>query len=424
MWSRLAALAVLVAASCASAQAQPPLETLSLDDAFARVASTHPNLRLIRPQHAQLEAGLAEASLRPPLTLGVDIENTLGSGTMRGFDQAELTLSLAGVLERGGKLDARRALAQTRIDALAVEREGKRLDLLAETARRYLAIVAARQRTALAEQDIAQRRRTVAAARQRLAAGASPESVVLTAQAALARAEMEHARARQQEAFARQHLAALWGERDPSFEPAPAEPRTLPAIADLAMLSALLEKTPELLRFNDARRIAEARMQLARTQDRSDLAWQFGIRRLQDNGDAGLMGSISIPLGSSARAQPAIRAAGAELELLSIERESQELSLYSTLVQAHGDYRLAQEEVARFRDDILPKLAKAEAAAERAYRAGAISYLEWAQLQSERTEAGRQQLEAALQAQRTLIELQRLTGDALLATTASQGDTP
>ncbi len=80
--------------------------------------------------------------------------------------------------------------------------------------------------------------------------------------------------------------------------------------------------------------------------------------------------------------------------------------------------------MARLGDAVLPLLARAEAAAERAYRAGAISYLEWAQLQAERHDAGRQQLEAALAAQRALIELQRLTGQPLLAPAKTEGATP
>ena len=101
-----------------------------------------------------------------------------------------------------------------------------------------------------------------------------------------------------------------------------------------------------------------------------------------------------------------------------VERESRGISLYSTLVDAHGRYRVAQLEVLRLRDDVLPALARAEAAAERTYRAGAISYLEWAQLQSERTALARQQLDTALDAHRALIEIQRLTGDALVQPTA------
>jgi len=399
---------------------------MTLDDAFARVAQAHPELRLVDAQASVLAAERAQASQRPPWTVGADIENALGTGQTRGLDSAELTLGLSSVLERGGKLDARRTLAQSRIDALAVQRETSRLDLLAETARRYLAVVGADRQRALAVMDLGQRERTVAAARQRLQAGASPESVVLTAQAALARAELARDRAEQQGTAARQHLAALWGERAPGFQAAPADPMRLPAIESLQTLAAELERTPELAQFADARRIAQARLQLARTAAVPDLAWQLGVRRLQESDDTAWVASVSMPLGSSARAQPQIRASEAELDVLAIEREAKGLSLYSTLVEAHGRYTVAQAEVARLQDDVLPKLARAEQAAERAYRAGAISYLEWAQLQSERMAMAQQQLDVALDAQRALIEIQRLTGQALLAppVAASSGDTP
>ena len=73
-----------------------------------------------------------------------------------------------------------------------------------------------------------------------------------------------------------------------------------------------------------------------------------------------------MPLGAGSRAQPDIRGAEAELEALSIEREAKGMSLFSTLVEAHGRYTVAQAAVARLRDDVLPKLARAEQAAERA----------------------------------------------------------
>ena len=419
MWLRSTALAVFAAVSCLSASAQSP-ETLSLDEAFTRVDQSHPDLRLIESRRSVLTAELARASLPPGLSAGFGVENALGTGEASGFKQAEITLTLAGVLERGGKLDARRTLAQSRIDALAVQRETKRLDLLAEVARRYLAVNAAQQQKRIAEQDVTQRKRTVAGAKQRLDAGASPESVVLTAQAALARAEMERDRALQRGVAARQHLAALWGERNPTFEVAVGDPLLLPNIADFAELDALLASTPELARFADEQRIGEARMQLARSQATPDLDWQVGVRRLQATDDFALIGSVSMPLGSARRAQPELRAAEAELALVGIEREIQGLSLYSTLAEAHGRYLVSQLEVGRMQSDVLPKLARAESAAERAYRGGAISYLEWAQLQSERTNARKQQLEAALDAQRALIEIQRLTGQAFVASPASQ----
>lgn len=428
MRMRLAAFAACVAAfvvawPATAADSAVPRQTLTLDDAFARVADAHPDLRLFGARGDVLAAELDRAALRPALVGGATVENAFGSGDASGLGGAELTLTLASVLERGGKLDARRTLAQSRIDALAVERETRRLDLLAEVARRYLAIVAGHKQREIAQLDIAQRQRTVAGARQRLQAGASPESVVLTAQAALARAELDRARAEQRLGAARQHLAALWGERNPDFDVVAHDPLQLPAIDDFATMSELIGKTPELAQFADERRIREARLQLARSSETADLDWQVGVRRLQATDDVGLIGSVSMPLGTRSRAQPEIRMAEAELTSLEIEREAKGLALYSTLAEAHGRYRVAQVEVQQLQNDILPKLGRAEAAAERAYRAGAISYLEWAQLQSERTASRKQQLDAALDAQRALIEIQRLTGQASVAAT-EQGITP
>jgi cobalt-zinc-cadmium efflux system outer membrane protein len=400
-----------------------PDRILTLDDAFARVANAHPELRLFGARSDVLAAERDRAALHPALVASAAVENALGTGEASSLQGAELSLTLASVLERGGKLDARRTLAQSRIDALAVERETRRLDLLAEVARRYLAIVAAHEQREIAQLDIAQRQRTVAGARQRLQAGASPESVVLTAQAALARAELDRARAEQRLGAARQHLAALWGERNPDFDVVAHDPLQLPAIDDFATMSELIGKTPELAQFADERRIREARLQLARSSETADLDWQVGVRRLQATDDVGLIGSVSMPLGTRSRAQPEIRMAEAELTSLEIEREAKGVALYSTLAEAHGRYRVAQVEVQQLQNNILPKLGRAEAAAERAYRAGAISYLEWAQLQSERTASRKQQLDAALDAQRALIEIQRLTGQAFVAAT-EQGITP
>ena len=116
----------------------------------------------------------------------------------------------------------------------------------------------------------------------------------------------------------------------------------------------------------------------------------------------------------------------ADLAALEIERESRDIALYSTLADAHGRYQVAQLDVQRTRTDVLPRLLRAEQAAERAYRAGAVSYLEWAQLQSQTTATRRQQLDAALDAQAALIEIQRLTGQAFVAAPAAspEGTTP
>lgn len=419
MHVRLAAVAALVAA-LAVGEPMAAAERLSLGDAIDRIASTHPALRLHEARSAVLAAERDRAALAPPLVAGLELENGPGTGQLGGFDRAEITLTLASVLERGGKLDARRVLAQGRIDAQAVSRETARLDLLAEVARRYLTLSSAGLLQEIAATDVAQRQRTLAAARARLAAGASPEAVVFSAEAALARAELALERAALMTTTSRQHLAALWGERDPAFEVVATDSLALPAIADQAQLAAMLERTPELAQFADQRRIGEARMQLARASAISDLEWHVGIRRHEAGNDLGLVAGISLPLGTRQRAEPELRMARKELALLSVEREAAGLSLYATLVEAHGRYLLAAREVQRLGSEVLPALVRAEAASERAYRAGASSYLDWAQVQSEFIATRRQQLEVATDAQRALIEIQRLTGQPMVAGSAGE----
>ncbi|WP_315385274.1 TolC family protein [uncultured Stenotrophomonas sp.] len=435
MWMRLAAVAAIAFVPCAHAQgstpatpfvdvppavAVPSATPLSLDQAIARVARQHPDLRLADAQRPIWEARRDAAAFGPPLTVGVELENALGSGASRGFDAAELTVTLAGVLERGGKLDARRVLAQANLDALAPQREIARLDLMAAVAQRYLAITEARAQLAIARTDIEQRRRAVAAARLRLQAGASPESVLLTAQAMLAQAEVDRDRAQQADRAARVALAALWREREPGFDVVSGDPLQLPALQPFGVLAEELQRTPELAVLAGERRIRDAQLQLARTQARPDVSWQVGVRNSRDSRDTSLVGGFSLPLGSVARAAPEIRAAEAELALNGVEREARALQLYATLAQAHGRYETSRLEVARMARDVLPQLQRAENAAEKAWRAGAISYMEWAQLQAMRIEARQRQLDAAISAQTGLIEIQRLTGQSMLAPTSEE----
>ncbi|AWH55275.1 TolC family protein [Stenotrophomonas sp. ESTM1D_MKCIP4_1] len=415
MWIRLAAFAALAIAPCVHAQAPSSLDPLTLDAAVDRVARTHPDLRLPTLQRQAAQARLDGAGLKPALVFGVDIENALGTGANRGFDATETTVTLAGVLERGGKLDARRAVAQANLDALAPQREITRLDLLAETARRYLAITAAKARYRVALDDIEQRRRAVAAARLRLQAGASPASTLMTAQAALAQAELDRDRAGQAGQAARMALAALWNAREVDFEAVTGDPMQLPALQPFQALATLLAQTPELAVIANEARVREAQLQLARSQQRSDVSWQLGVRHQRESGDNAFVGGFSLPLGSARRAEPEIRAAQAELAMSAVEREARALQLYATLAEAHGRYVTARLEVQRMGSDVLPQLQKAEKAAETAWRAGAISYLEWAQLQAMRIEARQRQLDAALSAQTALIEIQRLSGQPLLA---------
>jgi outer membrane protein, heavy metal efflux system len=276
-------------------------------------------------------------------------------------------------------------------------------------------VFAAQESQKIIAMDLAQRERTVSAATKRVQAGASHDSVRLTAEAMRARARLEQSTTKAAHETAWRRLAILWDETQPKKIPrVNGDAYALPVIAEFSALRDVLKNTPELKRFADETRIRESRLQLARSSQATDLDWQVGLRRRQDDSDWGFVAGLSIPLGNAHRAEPDIRLAQAELDTLSVESESATLSLEATLAQAYGQFTAAKVVVAQIRSDFLPRLSKAEKSAENAYREGALSYLEWAMLQSETTNARKQQLATALEAHRALIEIQRLTGEPMV----------
>jgi cobalt-zinc-cadmium efflux system outer membrane protein len=300
-------------------------------------------------------------------------------------------------------------------------REGRRLDLLAETARRYLDVAAAQGIAAIAREALQQRERMLTATAARVTAGGAPESVQLAAQAVQVRARADIVRAQRAHTVATRRLALMWDGED-GVDAVAGDAARLPSVPALAALEQRLANTPELRRFAHEARLREARLQLARSARVTDLEWQVGVRRLQSENDWGLVGTLSLPLGSAARAAPGIRAAEAELAALDLEREGEVRTLEATLLTAWHALDTAVADALQIEAELLPLLLRAEAAAERAFRAGALSYLEWSQLQTDILVARRERLDAAVAAHRALIELQRLTGDTFTPSAATLSD--
>jgi outer membrane protein, heavy metal efflux system len=408
---------------CGLAGAQEP-RVLTLDAAFARVLAKHPDLT----RFAHLREGAAATrdaeDQRPPLGLNLDLENAPRSGQDSSFDTAEATLSLASVIERGNKRAARVAVADAQLGAIAMQEEQRRVDLLAEVARRYFDLLSLQSMEELAARDLAPREKAVDAATQRVRAGATPESIRLAADAALVRATLQRDRLRVQTSAAARRLAVLWQGREPDFDRIAGNLLTIPSTPSLEALRELIERSPDLRRFADESRLREARVQLARSHRATDIEWRAGIRRLEEDGSWAAVVGVSVPLGSASRAAPGIRAAQAELAALSLERESEAMTLEATLIDAYSTFTGAASEVAAQRDLLLPKLEQAERSSEKAFRGGALSYIEWSQVQSDAMSARREQLLAALEAHRALIEIQRLTGAPFVEQTDSKRTQP
>ena len=101
----ISAALVTMSISVQSANAQK--SSITLENALKRTLSNNPDLVVFEFKSSALDGESKMASLRPEMSVGVEVENVLGTGEVSGIKDAELTLTLSSVIELGDKVSGR-----------------------------------------------------------------------------------------------------------------------------------------------------------------------------------------------------------------------------------------------------------------------------------------------------------------------------
>ena len=163
-------------------------------------------------------ARLQQANIGPNPVLDLAINDSLGTDDFRGVRNAETTVSIIWVLERGIR---RRQVDAALVDVSLHELEARimRLDAAAETARRFLACLAYQARLVNAAEAIRVAEETVDAVRARVAAGGATQAELSRAEAGLVRARLLEEDYTHELLAAYHRLSAQWGDTEPDFKP-------------------------------------------------------------------------------------------------------------------------------------------------------------------------------------------------------------
>ena len=89
------------------------------------------------------------ASLPPNPEVGVEVENFAGSGALRGFQSAEITIHLSQLIELAGKRQKRTRVAALERDLVAWDYEATRIEVLTEVTQAFVEVLSAQQRLRL-----------------------------------------------------------------------------------------------------------------------------------------------------------------------------------------------------------------------------------------------------------------------------------
>ena len=395
--------------------ASEPAKPLTLASAIALSLSANPELAAYNYDLRASEALRIRAGYFPNPIADIEVENIPGSGNRSGADTAETTLRLSQVIELGGKRSRRMAEARLSGSLAAWDYETRRLNVLANTTQRFIEVVAAQERLALAEEATKLAEGELGIVSERVKAARNSIVEQKRAEIAVARAKLEREHADHFLLSARRSLAANWGSETPVFTKARADYFATRRIEAFSSLIARVGSNPDLARFATEARLREAQLALARTRAVPDVTVSAGIRQFADENEwAGVFG-VAVPLPFFDRGQADIYEALQRQGKTEALGQAIRVAIATRLFGMYQELRHSVTELNVMAKEILPAANDVLRETEEGYRLGRLSYLELSDARRSLIELRRQNIETALIYHTSQAEIDRLIGTAALA---------
>lgn len=384
---------VLASASHVAADALPqqvpdePRGVVSLEQALEAALVRNPELATVRLDVRIQEARVLQAGLLPNPSLATEVEDVGGTGPRRGWASGQTTLSVAQLLELGGKRSKRTRAAALEHDLATFDYDARRLGVLADVAKTFAATLAAQDRVTLARELEALAGESVRSVAATVKAGAVSPVEETRARVAEGRAATDRQAAERDLLAARTVLAATWGGTEARFDRVVGRLGAVTPPEPLDVLRSRIDRNPDLARWNAERTRREAALAVERARRVPDVTLSLGGRHYADNGDEALVFGFSLPLPVFDRNQGNV--AAAELAVARTERDrwAAAVVVSAALETAYATLQTAFAQATALRDRIIPEAERTYDGARDAYTRGLFRYLE------------------VLDAQRTLFEL-------------------
>jgi cobalt-zinc-cadmium efflux system outer membrane protein len=398
------ALAAAFFTFSAAALAGQGTSPLSLSDAIGRALEANRTILAARTARAIDLAGVQAAGQRPNPEVSFEVARDTPHWSFTGI----VPLELSGKRQR--RVDvANAALAVTEAETTRIA-----ADVRADVRRAYYQAVGAVRRVAIAQELEAIQTRARDAAQDRFQTGAAPRLDALQASLALSQAQNEVAAARGDLNGARADLNALLAY------PLDASP-VLADPLDAGQLPTQEAATQQVLAGNAELQVLQKRIDEARAR----VALAKALRRPDPSVTASLTydapgefvfgwragAAVALPIFTTGR--PEIAVADATLVRAVADRDARVSQIAGAVSAALARATAARLAVERYQSEILPASLQVEQMAEESYRAGQTGLPAYLQVLQAARDIRRAALQAGLDYQLALADLERAMGTAL-----------
>ncbi|RIJ08341.1 TolC family protein [Pseudomonas sp. 91RF] len=345
---------------------------LTLDEAL-RLAET--NAPSLNAQDAKIQAASSAAIPAgelpdPKLVLGVQ-NYPVGGPDRYSLDKDFMTMQMVGWrqdMPNGDKRKARIEVAEAGVERAAAERRVERLKVRQATALAWIGSYSVERKQALLQDFYKENRLLTDTLRAQIAGGrAQPADAVTPKQEAARLAEQEDnltlERTQARAALKRWIGTAANDKPEGSLPQWSVEPATF---------NHQLQHHPELAAFAPMAREAQAKVQEAVSEKKSDWSWEVDYQhRNREFGDmVSVQFSWDLPLFPESRQNPKIAARQAELSQIEAEREALSLEHTEQLENELADYARLDRAVLRNQQSLVPLAKEKVELSLASYRAG------------------------------------------------------
>lgn len=390
--------AVLVAVLVSSAAALA--EQITLPEAIRRATDANPELQALAAELRAAEAATRQAGRRVNPDVELSVENVGAEGAA-----TETTVAVGQMVELGGDRRARTDAAMAARTIVTLEYDGRRRDVEARVRRAVALAIAAQRQLAIARENMTSAEAAFGAIRDRVAAGKVSPIEETRAGVTVSMERLELARAEADLQSARIALASTWSGSAVDLDIVEG---AAPSVTDA--VAATIDAHPELRRAEAvvAQREAEVRVEHARGVP--DLRASAGVRGYEGGDSPAAVAGVAMSLPFFDRNRDAVAAALARVEAARSEVSSARVRLTRDLDDARIRQTTAQQNVERFRTEIIPAAQSVYDAISEGYRLGKFGYLEVLDARRTLAEARQQLVAAQRELELARIDVERLTG--------------
>jgi cobalt-zinc-cadmium efflux system outer membrane protein len=381
---------------------------ISLDSVIEDALRNSPHLKAFNSSVAAAKGEQAQSGLWKNPELGIEAENIAGGGNYKGFDSAEVTYGVSQELSLGGKLDARKSIADKGLELAELDYQSTALNVIADVTKAYIDVIAADENVRLAteQRDLADD--VLKSVSVRVGAAAAPLIQKSRAEVESYTATIAKDKAIRERNIAINKLAKLMGKEKlkTQFDSAALYATDKPDFNDL---EGRLSSNPDIIKLNAALEQSQGFLDLEKANAIPDPRLNVGVRDFQDTGDQAFVVGVSIPIPVFDANSGNIEKATHEVIKTEFDNRQFMLNANTELSDLQQRIESAYTQIQTIQNDILPSANKAFGLAREGYGLGRFPYLDVLDAQRSLFAVKQQHIEALKEFHTAKAEIERLT---------------